>query len=561
MSKIASKETNPIIRKNASIGSIDAEMDNDFLGECFYETEDFQCLLDTQSAQRIIVGRTGAGKTALLKAIQAQAENVISLSPENFSFKYLADSSILNFFDAAGVNLNIFYLLLWRHVICVELIKKKYNICNEANKTKFFSVLLARIGADKAKKKAFDYLEEWGDKFWVTTEERIKDITKKLESDLSSKASVSAKFIQLGAEGAKRLSEEQRTEVVNIGKDVVNQIQIQKLTEVINLLDEEIFHDSQERYYLLIDQLDENWAENKLRYQIIRALIDTIKKFQRVKNVKVIIALREDLLLRVIRETKDLGFQEEKIEPLYLRLSWNEKELEKILDLRVNQLFKRQYNKHKIGVRNILSSSKQRDKKDALGYILSRTFLRPREAILFFNLCLEHAAGKSIITFNEISAAEMSYSRKRMRSLGDEWVADYPLLERYANVLHGLPSTFCFSDLSKLSSLDDILLDIACYDESKCNEDRICKISKSYLETPNKDRRSLLKEMVCVFYQVGILGVKLSENYPVEWSFSSEPLIEGEKIKDSTRIYIHPTFWNTLGVQLRPDTTPSVMHA
>lgn len=549
MASTASKSNiNPIVlRKNSYIGSADAEMDDEYLSTCFLETEDVEALLDTTNPKRIVVGRTGAGKTALLKRIDAKAKNTLFLSPEDFSFKYLADSSVLNFFEAAGVNLNIFYLLLWRHIVCVELIKKKYNICNEDKMKLFLNNLGARLSGNSAKRKAFEYIEEWGDKFWETTEVRIKEITRKLEDDLSAKLTVGGKILSLGAEGVSKLDEEQRLEVLNVGKDVVNKIQIKKLTDVINLLDEEIFDDDKEKFYILIDKLDEDWADNSLRYKIIKALIDTIKKFQRVRNVKIITCLREDLLYRVLRETQDSGFQEEKIEPLYLRLNWNEDELEKILNLRVEQLFKRKYNQAKITINHILPTG-QRDKKTAIGYILSRTFMRPREAILFVNFCLEQAVGKTSLSYKGIADAEMQYSRKRLRSLCDEWVVDYPLLYIYVNILHALGSPFSFKDLIQLTVLDDVLLDAACRDEKKCEDDIICRISKPYLDGSDRDGRHLLKEMVCAFYQVGVIGAKLANNYPVEWSYNSAPLLLAEQIKEDTQLHIHPTFWCALGI-------------
>lgn len=56
-----------IYKRNLSIGSPDAETDMEYLSTCFYETEDVATLLETEKPERIIVGRTGAGKTALLK--------------------------------------------------------------------------------------------------------------------------------------------------------------------------------------------------------------------------------------------------------------------------------------------------------------------------------------------------------------------------------------------------------------------------------------------------------------------------------------------------------------
>tara|TARA_B100000780_G_scaffold274724_1_gene240167 strand:+ start:879 stop:2540 length:1662 start_codon:yes stop_codon:yes gene_type:complete len=545
------KETNPIIRKNLSIGAEDAEMDNDFLQECFIETEDVNLLLDTTKPQRIIIGRTGAGKTALLKHLKKHSDNVIQLSPENLSFRYLADSSILNFFEEAGVNLNIFYLLLWRHIFCTELIQKKYNICNEQKMKQFINRFVASLSGDKGRILALEYLQEWGEKFWITTQERIVETTQKLETDFEAHASGEIiKLLNLGAKGAQKLTEEQKYEAANIGKNVVNKIQVEKLTQVINILNSEIFNDPKERYYILIDQLDENWASEELKYKIIRALIDTTKKFQRVTNVKIIIALREDLLLKVLSETRDSGYQEDKMESLFLRLHWLPEELENILDKRVETLFKRQYDKKQVKASDILPSG-QRDKHDAVGYIIDRSFLRPREVISFFNCCLEHSAGQTHINYKTISDAELAYSRKRIRALGDEWANDFPLLENYVNLLHGLPSSFTFSTLMQLPYIEDILLDIACYDSKRCEKDKICKITKPYLEGNKQKKRSIILEIVCAFYQVGLLGVKLDETYPTEWSYNSTPLLQPTQIKDKTKLYIHPTFYRALGVNIK----------
>ena len=142
--------------------------------------------------------------------------------------------------------------------------------------------------------------------------------------------------------GAQALSQEEKGKVVERAKYVVNQVQIQELTYVLELLDS-ILDDPQRRYYILIDRLDENWVDEELRYLLIRALVETVRDFRRVAQAKIIIALRHDLLDRVLRLSRGAGFQEEKYESLYVDLCWNKDQLTKLLDKRVDKLVRQQY--------------------------------------------------------------------------------------------------------------------------------------------------------------------------------------------------------------------------
>jgi len=42
------------------------------------------------------------------------------------------------------------------------------------------------ISRDKAKKKAFEYFSEWGDKFWLEVDEQLKELTEKFTRDIKS---------------------------------------------------------------------------------------------------------------------------------------------------------------------------------------------------------------------------------------------------------------------------------------------------------------------------------------------------------------------------------------
>ena len=105
-------------RRHASVGAAAAEEDNQFLSECFHDTGDLNILKDCQDPRRIAVGRTGIGKTALLRKFEEENDAIV-IVPESLSFNYLANSTILQFFLEAGVKLDLFFKLLWRHLFTI----------------------------------------------------------------------------------------------------------------------------------------------------------------------------------------------------------------------------------------------------------------------------------------------------------------------------------------------------------------------------------------------------------------------------------------------------------
>jgi len=56
-----------IFKKLDSVGAAAAEEDKRFLKACFVDTGDLDVLRDCADPRRIVLGRTGSGKTALLE--------------------------------------------------------------------------------------------------------------------------------------------------------------------------------------------------------------------------------------------------------------------------------------------------------------------------------------------------------------------------------------------------------------------------------------------------------------------------------------------------------------
>jgi hypothetical protein len=307
-------------RKHASLGATAAEEDEAFLRECFVDNGTLTVLKDCHDHRRILLGRTGAGKTALIRYLAEQNQEVIALNPETLAFNNLTSSVTLQFFLDAGVKLNLFFKLLWRHVLTVELLRHKYKLKSKQDTITLITRFKKLLGKDQSKERALEYLRQWGEEFWEDSEYRIKEITQKFESDLTSSLEGAIPPAQIKVGAAKRLSEEHKSEVFTRGMNVVNKTQMKVLTDVLKFLAEDVFDDEQCPVYVCIDRLDDNWVDDRFRYLLIRSLIETIRDFLQVKNVKVVACFRTDLLERVFRETRDSGFQEEKYRSLYLNM-------------------------------------------------------------------------------------------------------------------------------------------------------------------------------------------------------------------------------------------------
>ncbi|MCG3110894.1 MAG: hypothetical protein MCM46_03615 [Candidatus Manganitrophus sp. SB1] len=536
-----SKQSRYRFRKIDNIGAADAQEDEQFLKTCFIDTGDLQMLRDCSDPHHFVMGRTGSGKTALLRQLKEVEGRVIEVQPQSLALAYISNSSILNFLSQLGVKLDIFFRLLWRHIFTVEILKYHFNIRNEADKISFVEKI-KNLFRDKQHTQALEYLENWGKMFWEETEYRIKELTSKLETDLSASILTKIPGITFTNEGLQRLTEEEKQEVIQRAQHVVNQVQIRQLSDVIDLVNK-VITDSQKRYYIVIDRLDENWIEDSLRYRLVRALIETVRDFRKVEQAKIIVALRYDLLDRVFRITRDAGFQEEKYESMYLNLRWTKEQLINVLDTRIDFLIKQSYTLQKVTHKDILP--KLIKGQPIIDYILDRTMMRPRDVILFFNYCIALATGSPEITTQMIKQSEGEYSRTRLRSLADEWYADYPQLIKFSSLLKNRRKVFSVTEIAEDEISDFCLTFVSDHLDEK---DSLSIGAKKVVDC-TLSPLDFRKEIIRIFYRVALVGLKLESYEVVSWSITGRPSISPAEINDKTRVSIHPCFWRTLGIQ------------
>ncbi len=208
--------------RHVNVGSADAVDDRKFLQDCFFDNGELDVLRDTSNNAAIIVGRTGSGKTALIEKILAEEERSVKIHPDQLALAYLSDNQLFRFFTEIGIKLDPFFNYLWKHIFITELVQLYKRDVDRTARLGFLSELIGKFKKRKYSKEAIKYLEDYGDKFWLSTEKRVKEEVKKYEQqmsqgmDASLKASIFSSEVNGGLKAGSNLnvSEEQKIELI-----------------------------------------------------------------------------------------------------------------------------------------------------------------------------------------------------------------------------------------------------------------------------------------------------------------------------------------------------------
>jgi len=561
-------------KKHDYVGANDAEDDDKFLNECFQDTGDVEVLMDCSNPKKIILGRTGAGKSAALLEIGKRSEFVVPISPEQLCLNFLTNSTILPYLTDLGVNLDPFFKLLWRHVFAITIIQNRVDIVDENKQQTFIqqikSLFESRDAKDKKKhdskrrEKALAYLESWGDRFFEDVEIRTKEVVQRFEEEI--KKSLETKYggeiggplldILTGKAEASRGSSSAETsknsgelkqEIVERAKIVVNEIQVKQLDGILDLLNN-ILDDRQKPFFIVIDKLDEAWAEESLRLRLLKGLLDAVKEFGRVKHAKIVIALRVDLLEQLFKLNRtETGFQEDKYRSLNLYLNWSDDQLVRLLNKRVEKLVVDAYTNYRPTLKDILPDTIKFGRKKevkTIEYVLERTWGRPRDAIEFLNACIAKCEGKPSISKDAILTAEGEYSRGRLRAISTEWFGHFPnLADAVKALLTNCPKQFKFASVAK-EKIDTWALRLAA---SESDDGELKQLASRY-QNDEIGELDFRREIASIFYKTGVLGIKPTAHMQTKWANSESYSISKAEIGNDSSVSIHPGLWKVLGI-------------
>jgi hypothetical protein len=442
-------------------------------------------------------------------------------------------------------------------VLLVELIRHRYKVDSPAAKANFLAALRDKVRRDPGKRAALDYLDEFEGRFWAEADERVREITDRFEKriDAEAKAGMGISGIgeaNLGGATADTRSTEVRTELAGRFQRIVNETQLARLNKMLVVLDEDILESPQNYTYVVVDDLDRDWVDEKLANSLIRCLFRTVVDLQRVRNLKIIVALRTNIFVH-LDFGKRSGGQEEKFRALTLKMRWANAELRDMVNERVRVALDR------VGIpvttiHDLLPAANKRH-GDPMDYMLNRTLMRPRDIIAFLNECFVAAGGKSRLAWEDIQDAERSYSTQRLLALRDEWKTSYPNIDMVFNIFAG-----CELPLSKealTDRLNEVAL-LAAHPEFRGGAWLSDMTDAMWHSEGHEIWSDWYQPLVVLLYEIGFLGIGAGKRSKVLYSLDSPDYASrASNLDNAIRFDIHPTFQAELDTRRKYDSSKS----
>jgi hypothetical protein len=545
----SARRRRPGLGSDFNFGGEQAEADP-LLDRAFVEWTGYQAVESRRNPRCFLVGRTGSGKSAVLQRLEeVQPKHVIRINPEDLSLPYIVDLQVIRSLDALDVHLDPLFIALWKHVLLVEIIRHRYGVNSPTKKRTVLQSLRESFSRDASKESALEYLDEFGESFWAETDVRVREITTNFETEVKKVAGLSLDVPlvgegQLGIEGLTAATTTVRRELADRYQRLVNETQLSRLNKMITVLDEDILSSDQNFTYVVIDDLDRDWADEKISNDLIRCLFRAVLDLQRVENLKVVVALRTNIFDHLKFGSRS-GGQEEKFRALVFRIQWTERELVAMADERARVAAEEAEIQGVSGIADILPET-GRARGNPMDYILDRTLLRPRDVIAFLNECLIGAAGKSRLNWKDITAAEGRYSQNRLLALRDEWKTNYPGIDMAFDLFRGAPAEMSQKELTVyLDGVAMLMVDPE-FEGVRWVTD-VAEPVWSGAAAPEAWADSY-QPLVKLLYDIGFLGIA-EGGAPLFTNDVPGYADAAGKLRGSTRYSVHPTFQPTLGVR------------
>ena len=472
--------------QSLDIGDIAAENEIRPLRSYFLETAQYNQA--RRGHARLVVGRKGAGKTAIFYAIRdsfgkSHSRVVLDLKPEGHQFTRLRESILERLLPGLQEHT---LTAFWNSILLAELAHK------------IVSEEFSWARRDPQRWQQFSQLESAYRQFGLA--ER-GDFSERLLNQVSR---LEARFRSLDGD----VTTPSVTEAL-FGGD------IRALSDLVaNYLDEK------DDVWILVDNLDKGWPTRGATSPdilIIRTLLDATRKLQRELerrevNFHCLVFLRNDIYEHLVIDTPDKG----KDTPVVL--DWSDPELFKQLFLKrvlASGLLEGTFDKvwHSVFAANVGT-------RDSFSYLVERTLMRPRDFLTFVQRAIEVAInrGHKTVEPEDVIQAEESYSEDLFQN------TVFELNDVYRNA-----SDFLYEFLASKARLTKTeVLDL---------------LSKARVEEGELDA------VVQLLVWSGFLGVQTRASDEVRYSFEVRydvPKLMAPVERDGGYLVVHPAFRSAL---------------
>ena len=198
-------------------------------------------------------------------------------------------------------------------------------------------------------------------------------------------------------------------------------------------------------------------------------------------------------------------------------MEWTKPALLTLMERRIGQLCKRQYTNADVGFYDLFSA-RVGPQEPTFEYLVERTQYRPRDLITFVNEILRGMKDKIIDPTQKIAAktirkAEVSYSRKRLDALCDEWATEHPSLRLLLHLLENGPRQVAKLNIGH-DRIEAVIIRLLELD----NQDIVVAAAQQYLDG-NLKEDVWLDMAIETLYRTGAIGIKGQQQGPIRWVF------------------------------------------
>jgi hypothetical protein len=427
-----------------NFGKVSAERD-DLLVKYFFDNGVLKSIIDSQSSF-LILGRKGAGKTAVFKYLTENKNDFISnediLIPLSFEDYNWNIHSLLTNNDKAE---SLSYKQSWKFVILIESIKAIYSWYKEKG-----------LAAPKDIEKANKILEKLFDS-------PVPSIYQIIGKKLLSLSSIKLPKAGLDMEDGDFDSAEVGGGEISFDEVRQNKSLQQSLSEnienLINYLEKSLNSINDTRIFICFDRVDEAWDDVSYNSskRVIAGLISACDSLTAQYNglIRPIVFLREDIF-----EVLSINDANKLREDCGQLLHWNRISIQKMILARVNYFAKENGVPIHPELDSIFEKKEMRQRTRQINYILKRTMMRPRDIISYLGRIVESMKDKmndpfsdeeitfEVIDTESIYNAEPGYSEWLKQEIIDEWSVQNPIIVDLFNSLQNNSSTnFTASEL------------------------------------------------------------------------------------------------------------------